>query len=254
MTDEAGLRIADDGAVRLLTLDRPEARNALDSALRRALTRALRAAEADPEVRAVVLTGTDPAFCAGLDLREVMAAGSYVPERVNPAQQARACRTPVIAAVNGACYTGALEVALSCAFLVASERARFADTHVRIGLIAGWGGSALLPAAVGVRRARQLMLTGEPIDAATALQWGLVNEVVAHERLLPRALEIARAVAAADPHPVRTTMTLLAAGEGAPTAHALGLEAETAALFRAPLPSVGDRFGASGRQTSEEAR
>ncbi|TQM11381.1 enoyl-CoA hydratase [Pseudonocardia kunmingensis] len=229
-----------------LTLDRPQARNALTIAMRRGLIAALRAADADPETRLVVLTGTDPAFSAGIDLKESLGNGSGSPRgaRTDPSEVLRAMRTPVVGVINGLCYTGALELALSCDFLIASQNARFADTHAAVGLLAGWGMSALLPRAVGVRLARQMMLTGEPIDAEQALRAGLVNEVVAHERLMGRAQEIVDGILAASPAAVDTTLDLLADGEGATLAHALALEAGAKLRWRTDVAEVARRFAA----------
>lgn len=229
-----------------LTLDRPQARNAMTIAMRRGLIAAMRAADADPETRLVVITGTDPAFSAGIDLKESLGDGTGSPRgaRTDPAEVVRAARTPVIAAVNGPCYTGALELALSCSFLIASERASFADTHASVGLLAGWGMSALLPRAVGVRLARQMMLTGEPIDAERALAAGLVNEVVPHDRLLDRTREIAEAICAAHPEAVTVTLELLAAGEGTSLAHALELESQAKLRWRTDVAEVARRFAA----------
>jgi enoyl-CoA hydratase len=229
-----------------LTLDRPQARNALTIAMRRGLITALRAADADPGTRVVVLTGTDPAFSAGIDLKESLGNGSGSPRgaRTNPAEVLRAVRTPVVGVINGLCYTGALELALSCDFLIASENARFADTHAAVGLLAGWGMSALLPRAVGVRLARQMMLTGEPIDAEQALRAGLVNEVVAHQRLRERAQEVVDGIRSASPAAVDTTLELLADGEGATLAHALALEAEAKLRWRTDVAEVARRFAA----------
>jgi enoyl-CoA hydratase len=186
-----------DGIV-TLTLNRPEVRNALDAELAAAIPAAVRAADADPSVRAIVLTGADPAFCAGFDLRDV-AAGDKRGGNPHPGYWGALppTRVPVIGAINGAAVTGGLELALACDFLVASERARFADTHAKVGVLPGWGLTILLPEAVGIRRARQMSLTGELVDAPTALAWGLVNEVVAHDELLPRAAAIAATIAAA---------------------------------------------------------
>ena len=103
----------------------------------------------------------------------------------NPGATLRATTTPVVCAVNGACVTGALEIALSCTFVVASERARFADTHARLDVVAAWGLTALLPRAVGVRKAAEMSITGNFVDAAEALRLGLVNHVVPHDELLP---------------------------------------------------------------------
>lgn len=183
--------------VAVVTLNRPEARNALNADLAAALPDAIAAADADPEVRAIVLTGADPAFCAGFDLRDVR-GGTKRGENPHPGWWGALppTRVPVIGAINGAAVTGGLEIALACDFLIASERARFADTHAKVGMLPGWGLTILLPEAVGARRARQMSLTGEMIDAATALSWGLVNEVVPHDQLVPRAVEVARQVAA----------------------------------------------------------
>ena len=247
-----GLRAAWAEGVLELVLDRPGTRNALTIGMRRGLIRAVRAADADDATRVVVLTGTDPAFSAGVDLTESLGgeAGSPSGARTDPAAALRVTRTSVIAAVNGLCYTGALELALSCSFVLSSDRARYADTHAAVGLIAGWGMSALLPAAVGVRLARQMMLTGEPIDASTALRAGLATEVVPHDRLLPRAREVAAAIVAAHPGAVDATLGLLSAGEGVPLVHALGLEAQAVVQWRTDAAEVARRFAArAGRGT-----
>jgi enoyl-CoA hydratase len=230
-----------DGVLRL-TLGRPEKRNALTIAMRRGLISAIRAVDADPGTRLVVLTGADPAFSAGVDLDEAL--GSPPGARLDPAEVVRAARTPVLGVINGPCCTRALELALSCAFLIASDRARFADTHAAVGLTAGWGMSALLPRAVGVRLARQMMLTGEPVDAAQALRAGLVNEVVPHERLAERTREIVAGILAAAPEAVDTTLVLLAEGDGVSLAHALALEKTAKLRRRIDVAEVARRFAA----------
>ncbi|MFT4028803.1 MAG: enoyl-CoA hydratase [Protaetiibacter sp.] len=201
------LAIASSEGILTVTLDRPATRNALSRALRIALVDELARADADPEVRVVILTGTDPAFSSGVDITELFAAG-YRPTPTDPATQARRMTTPTIAAVNGACVTGGLEIALACTFAVASDRAVFADTHAKVGLVPGWGMSAHLPAAVGAARAARLSLTGQPIDAATALAWGLVTEVVPHAELLPRCRKLAASIAAVPEPAIRATMEL----------------------------------------------
>ncbi|KPI18900.1 Enoyl-CoA hydratase/isomerase [Actinobacteria bacterium OK074] len=239
-----GLEFSSADGVLWVTLARPRARNALTIAMRRGLVAAVRAADADPDTRLVVLTGTDPAFSAGIDLKEALGNGDGPPRgaRTDPAEVVRAARTPVLGVVNGPCYTGALELALSCSFLIASERARFADTHAAIGLTAGWGMSALLPRAVGTRLARQMMLTGEPIDAQRALAAGLVNEVVPHDGLLDRARTVADLIRAAHPGAVAETLDLLAAGEDTSLAHALALEARAKLRRRYDTSDVTRRF------------
>jgi enoyl-CoA hydratase len=191
------LQVHSAGGITTLTLDRPESRNALNGELAAAIPAAVAVADADPEVRVIVITGADPAFCAGFDLRDV-AAGEKRGENPHPgywgALPPRS--TPVIGAINGAAATGGLELALACDFLVASEHARFADTHAKVGVLPGWGLTVELPAAIGIRRAMQMSLTGAFIDARTALDWGLVNEVVNHGDLMPRALDLAAQIAA----------------------------------------------------------
>jgi enoyl-CoA hydratase len=245
-SEQSGVLVERDGSTVWLTLDRPAARNALNEPMRRGLRRALRAADADPEVTAVVLTGRDPAFCAGLDLHESLTGTPASREYPDPAAVLRAVRVPVICAVNGACYTGALEMALSCSFLLASDRASFADTHATIGLIAGWGMSALLPRAVGVRRARQMMLTGEPIGAPEALRCGLVNEVLPHEQLLPRVREVADRIARSHQPAARVTLDLLDATDGVSLGHALAAEADAKLRWRSDPAEITRRFRVSG--------
>ena len=110
---------------------------------------------------------------------------------------------PVIGAINGFAVTGGLEVALACDFLVASEKASFADTHARVGVMPGWGLTVLLPQAVGVRRAREMSITGNYVDATTALEWGLVNHVVPHDDLLPFCRQLGADIASNDQAGVR---------------------------------------------------
>jgi enoyl-CoA hydratase len=191
--------------IAMITLNRPQARNALSGALIRDLRAAVRAAQGDDEVRVLVLTGSDPAFCAGLDLKELGSGGSTLTDTAPSADTPVSERgplppgpKPVIGAVNGAAITGGFELALACDFLVASDRARFADTHARVGIQPWWGLTVLLPQAIGLRRAREMSATGNFCDAQTALEWGLVNHVVPHEQLLPFARGLAADIASND--------------------------------------------------------
>jgi enoyl-CoA hydratase len=165
-------------------------------------------------VRALVITGSDPAFCAGLDLGELTEASPAV-EPGDMIEALNALEIPVVGAVNGAAVTGGLELALACDVLVASERARFADTHGRVGVHPGWGMSVELPRLIGVGRARLMSLTGNYVDAATAAQWGLVGRVVEHERLVPEALELAASMAELDPAIAGALRRLYRDGNGA---------------------------------------
>jgi enoyl-CoA hydratase len=186
------IRVEDHGSVRLLVMDRPEAKNALHAPMRTQLIEQLQHADNDPDVSAVVLTGAGGVFSAGVDFKihdhPPAAEAQFL---LNPASALRAMRTPVVAAVNGACVSGGLEIALSCTFMVASSSARFADTHARLGVVATWGLTALLPRTVGPRRAARMSLTGEFVGAEDALAAGLVTEVLPDEKLLDHALALA---------------------------------------------------------------
>jgi enoyl-CoA hydratase len=180
------LAVQDDAGVRTVTIDRPDAKNALSRHMRSELCELLLIAEADSGVKAVILTGTDPVFTAGVDFKDVDPAYDPVEAQfaLNPGWVLRAMRTPVICAVNGACVSGGLEIVLSATFAVASQRARFADTHGRLNAVPTWGLTALLPRTVGLRKAREMSITGNFVDAAEALRIGLVNHVVRHDELL----------------------------------------------------------------------
>jgi enoyl-CoA hydratase len=231
-----------DGGVATVTLNRPEARNALNRDLRRAIPTALLELDQRDDVAAIVLTGTDPAFCAGLDLKELAgmddalreagATGERPPERGRPGPFPE-LDTPVIGAINGVAITGGFELALACDFLVASDRARFADTHARVGIMPGWGLTVLLPEAVGLRRAKELSTTGNFLDAATALEWGLVNHVVPHEELLPFARRLAADIAGVDTRAVRRMLATYDDGALRDGAGAWALEAEVANAWQA---------------------
>jgi enoyl-CoA hydratase len=217
--------------VATVTLNRPEVRNALTRELLRLLGRLMAEAEERADVDVIILTGADPAFCAGLDLKEVGRDGGALRDGGDlgepaaadagagrgagtgpPAGGSRSRRTvlpaskPLIGAVNGVAATGGLELALNCDFLVASDRAQFVDTHARIGVQPLWGLTVLLPQAVGVRRAREMSATGNFIDAATALAWGLVNHVVPHDELLPFARALAGDIVSNDQAALRALL------------------------------------------------
>ena len=181
-----------DGAVTLVTLDRPAVRNAIDVEMAAAICSAVDGCQ---DAAVIVLTGTDPAFCAGLNLRSL---GTGQLTDLPPFIAAvAASRVPVIAAVNGPAVTGGFELALAADFIVASERAAFADTHLRVGV---YPGPVLvdLPRRVGIARAREISLTGNFVDAATALRTGIANHVVPHEELLPFTMGLAASIAEAD--------------------------------------------------------
>jgi len=197
MPDEDVILTETVGTTRVITLNRPGSRNAWGGGLPDALAAAIVAAD-DPAVTAVVLTGADPAFCAGVDLKELAAQGaSYFAHLAEIDIVAALSRVPVpvVGAINGPTFTGGLELALACDFLIASDRAAFADTHVRVGVIPGGGMTARLPIVVGEARARRMSLTGEVVDAETALRIGLVTDVVPRDDLPDHALAVAASMA-----------------------------------------------------------
>jgi enoyl-CoA hydratase len=209
MSDEVILTEVND-RVAIVILNRPDARNALNPALTAALPEAIAACDARDDVDAIVLTGADPAFCAGVDLKSLSTdsevrhvVGGDADELIRPFPETT---KPVIGAINGAAVTGGFEVALTCDFLVASERARFADTHARVGIMPGWGLTVLLAEAIGQRRAREMSVTGNFVDASIALAWGLVNHVVPHDELIPFARQLALDVASNDAAGVRNVL------------------------------------------------
>ena len=202
MTDDRDLvLVARDDGVATVTLNRPDALNALSAALRNRIAEVFTELAADDEIQVVILTGAGRAFTVGLDLKEL---GGEVDARASITSQdlSRAVtglRQPIIGAVNGFAITGGFELALMCDFLIASTEARFADTHARVGVVPGWGLSQRLPRLVGVNRAKELSLTGNFLDAETACAWGLVNRVVEPDALLPTCRQLARDILETDP-------------------------------------------------------
>jgi enoyl-CoA hydratase len=218
------LLIGTQDRVRTLTLNRPQARNALSRELRRRFFQALRDAEADDDVDVVVLTGADPVFCAGLDLKE-LGDTTELPD-ISP--QWPPMNKPVIGAINGAAVTGGLEFALYCDILIASELARFADTHARVGLLPTWGLSVRLPQKVGVGLARRMSLTGDYLSATDALRAGLVTEVIPHDELLPTARRVAASIVGNNQKAVRALLASYHRIDAAQTDAGLWIEAMSA--------------------------
>lgn len=223
-----------DEGVATVTLNRPEAMNALSRALRAELAATMRGLAADDSVRAIVLTGAgERAFTAGLDLKELgadtsnLGAANATSADENPVKAIELCPQPVIGAINGVAITGGFEVALACDILIASTNARFADTHARVGVMPGWGLSQKLSRIIGISRAKQLSLSGNFLGAGAACDWGLVNSVVAPEELLPTAQALARDIASADPAMVRAYKRLIDDGYALPFGEALALEHRT---------------------------
>jgi enoyl-CoA hydratase len=224
------------GAVEILTLNRPDKRNALNTALRTALIAALDELAGDVGVRVIVLTGAgDRAFVAGADVTEF--TGRDVAAQAATMQARRvydvvaASERPLVAAINGACLGGGLELALACDIRIASTTARFGQPEVNLGLIPGGGATQRLPRVVGLGAALRLILTGEPVDAAEALRMGLVEEVTEPEDCLERAIAVAERIARNSPVAVAAARRATRAALGLPLA--AGLDLERAAFLAA---------------------
>ena len=189
-----------DNGVTTVTLNRPEQLNALSKELRTALAEEFVRLSSDPDTDVIILTGSGRAFSAGLDLKELGQTGLPGEESGGLDLQAAIENVgkPLIGAINGFAVTGGFEIALMCDILIASEHAKFADTHVRMGVVPGWGLSQRLARMVGASRARELSFGAGYLDAATAASWGLVNRVLPAEELLPHCLQLAREIQAAD--------------------------------------------------------
>ena len=250
--------VSHDGPVAIVTINRPEAMNALSRAVRAGLAAAFRRLEADDSVRAIVLTGAGTrAFTAGLDLKELgqqgLGAANADTAEENPVKAIEQTGKPVIGAVGGVAITGGFEVALACDVLIASENARFADTHARVGIMPGWGLSQKLSRLVGPYRARELSLTGNVLDAATAERWGLVNRVVPADDLLAAAVTLAKDMASIEPAFSRAYKALINDGYALPFGAAMQLEetrskAANAQVSAADVEAARGAVQARGRQ------
>ncbi len=225
------LLVEKSDGIAVVTLNRPEAMNALSKALRSELYKAMVALDADDEVSVVILTGAGTrAFTAGLDLKELgsepgaMGAANAEGADENPVKAIELCRKPVIGAINGVAITGGFEVALACDVLIASENARFADTHARVGIMPGWGLSQKLSRLIGLYRAKELSLTGNFLDARTACDWGLVNRVVPADELLAAAKKLAADMATIPVETLSLYKSIIDEGYGLAFGDAMALE------------------------------
>jgi len=250
MTD-APLLIAIENACAVLTLNRPAVLNALSGALRRQLVEALAKLDADPAVRVVILTGAGRAFTAGIDLKEIAASSKSVEDNVaasNVVEAMEKFSKPIIGAINGLAITGGLEIALACDILLAGDSARFADTHVRVGINPGWGLSQRLSRAIGIYRAKELSLSGNFFTAADAASWGLVNRVVPDGELMTAARALAADIAANDPVHVARMKRVMDDGFAMELGAALHMEAGRARQLNADV-SAGEV--AAGKETAQ---
>jgi enoyl-CoA hydratase len=230
---EPVLLVEKTGEIATVTLNRPNAMNALSRELRGEIECAVDALEADPDIRVMILTGAgERAFCAGLDLKELGAKGlSSTNDAVttgDPVSAIGRFSGPVIGAINGVAITGGFELALACDVLVASTNARFADTHARVGIMPGWGLSQKLSRAIGIWRAKELSLTGNFMSAAQAAEWGLVNRVVPPEELLPACRALADDMLSVVPQMLTGYKKLIDDGFAQSFGDAMATEARTA--------------------------
>lgn len=211
MSDPNVLLAVSDG-VATITVNRPDKLNALSAATIKELAGAFASCRDNPEVRAVVLTGAgDKAFVAGADIRELVGhdaqAGAETARRGQDLTLLiESLGKPVVAAINGFCLGGGCEMAMACTIRLASDKAKLGQPEVKIGVLPGYGGTVRLPRLVGKGRALELILTGEPIDAAEALRIGLVNKVVPHDQLQTAARDLAKKIAANAPLAVRYSL------------------------------------------------
>lgn len=203
------LRIDDDDGVRTLTLNRVEVRNALSVELRRQLPEALLAADDDPAVRVIVITGAGGHFCAGADISGLdrdwtpSDAADYITSLAQATFRVlRGLRTPTVARVEGVAAGAGMFLALGCDIVVAADDARFVASHLKLAIPPDWGGMWLLPRLVGLARAKALLLTGRPLTAARAADWGLIAEAVPTAELDANVDGYCQALAAAPPLPL----------------------------------------------------
>ncbi len=224
----------------VLTLNRPQAMNALNKALMRALADAIDDLGTNPAVRVLILTGAGKAFCAGLDLKEIGSGqgslgGSDGRPSGDPVAAIGRYPGPVIGAINGASVTGGFELALACDVLLASSQARFADTHARIGVAPGWGLSQKLSRAIGAYRAREVSFTGNWVTAEQAAAWGFVNRVLSPDDLLPAAHQLALDMLGTLPHMLTRYKAIINDGWALAGGDAMALEKARAREFNSQV-------------------
>ena len=237
---EPVLLVDKQDGIAILTLNRPHKLNALSLELRLELQKEIESIRTDSEVGVVILTGAGRAFCTGRDLNELGDAGNRELERelerYNPPELLRSLPQPVIGAINGLAITGGLEISLSCDLLIVTPETKFADTHVRLGLIAGWGLSQRLSRAIGLARAKELSLTGNYLTAERACEWGLANRIVSREELLPTCIGLAKDMLSSLPEVVLKTKSLMDRGFDLALGDAMAYEAEINRLHQIPSP------------------
>jgi enoyl-CoA hydratase len=231
---ESVLLIERDAQIATVTLNRPDQMNALNAELRIAIGTAFAELEADPDIRAVVLTGSGRAFCAGMDLKEIgggsdgqtgydLSVAGQDAMRENIANFSG----PVIAAVNGAAATAGFELALACDLIFVAHGAKFLDTHARVGIVPGWGLSQRLPRIIGINRAKEISLSGNALTAERAYEWGLANRVCEPQNLLQEARALAEDMCSCVPGIMEQVKTMIDTGYSMPFDEAMEYELQT---------------------------
>lgn len=214
MTDHSPLVLTEviEKNIAVVTLNNPGNLNALSTAMRHSLANAFAELVENESIRVVILTGAGRAFTAGLDLKELGQKG-FSSEISVPGRELdsliSSLNKPLIGAINGFAITGGFELALMCDILVASEKASFADTHVRMGVVPGWGLTQRLSRLIGASRAKEMSFSGNFIDAVTAERWGLVNRVLPPDELMPACIQLARDICSAQPETLQSVRSLI---------------------------------------------
>ena len=223
------LKFSVEDHVALITLNRPDFMNAFSAEMLESWLDAITRCERQEEIRAVVITGEGKAFCAGGDIKHFLSRDlkpwdlkNFLQEKVHPVARAMdSLDKPLIAAVNGAAYGAGMDMTLYCDIRIASERARFRESYIELGVAPGDGGAFTLPRIVGQAKAMEWLLTGRPIGLDEALSFGLVNAVVPHDELMPEALKMARVIAGHSPVGIRLTKRAVKQGNASDLANHL---------------------------------
>ena len=216
---EPVLLVDRDAPIAVVTLNRPEQMNALNAELRIAIGAIFAELEADPDIRAIVLTGAGRAFCAGMDLKEIGGGTEgqtgfdlSVAGQDDMRNNISNFSGPVIAAVNGAAATAGFELALACDMIFVAQAAKFLDTHARVGIVPGWGLSQRLPRLIGINRAKEISLSGNALSAERAYEWGLANRICPPETLLDEARALATDICSCVPGVMEQVKTMIDTG------------------------------------------
>jgi len=237
------IKLEKENGIATVTLNRPDALNALSRELRQGMVETFFELQADNDTRVVILTGSGRAFCAGMDLKELAVTDpddAKWGDSEDPRLALGAFEGPIIGAINGYATTAGFELALSCDILIASTEAKFADTHARVGMIPGWGLSVRLPRLIGINRAKEISFTGNFITAQQAESWGLVNRVVSPEDLLPVCRKLAEDMVSCDTVTLLQYKKMINDGYGMGFADALSRESAMAEEWAKRIAATGE--------------